>query len=370
MKTPITPYDVGFHTWINNPQSAFISWINLQLLKTSSANVYTAMWVKFTRWLHTSNIRLDTLNGATIAKFTVETQQTKLHAYRYMRLIETVYTHLATFPDYPGTLENPARSAIISLQKRYRNDDTAFLPGWARQRLLSFVKWGDMDNEDYGIVVSDLEPTVQDAENLPSCHQPADNFTKITSSLENQATRKYQAQANRLTGAAGEWKLQRDLAIVGTMLGGGLRVHEVIGLTVSCISADSRQITIPTHIGGTDEPSTFERIIDLELEASQALTRWLKLRNRATYGDVVFPSNKQGRQMDSSTVFRRVKLILEETYLTDLDMRSCCQTLRNSYIATLFDRKLENTGIAKVAGFAELISVARMRTSYNNSICY
>lgn len=368
MNISAAPSTVGFSGWLDDPHSAFLSWITIRQLKTSSAEVYTAMWVKFTRWLHTSNIGLDTLNGATIATFTVETQQTKLHAYRYIRLIETVYAHLATLPDYPGTLENPARSAIVSLQKRYRNDDTAFLPAWARQRLLSFVKWGEMDDEDFELVVSDLEPAVQDSENLSSSHLPADHFTRTTTSIENQPTRK--AQASRLTGSAGEWKLQRDLAIVGTMLGGGLRVHEVIGLTVSCISADTRQITIPTHIGGSDESSTFGRIIDIEPEASQALARWLKVRNRATYGDVVFPSNKQGRQMDSSTVFRRVKIILEEAYLADLDMRSCCQTLRNSYIASLFDRGLENAEIAKVAGFAELISVARMRTSYNSRICY
>ena len=319
------------------------------------------MWMKFTRWLHTSNIRLDTLNGVTIATFTVETQQTKLHAYRYIRLIESVYTHLATLPDYPRTLENPAHSAIVSLQKRYRNDDTAFLPVWARQRLLSFVKWGEMDDDDFDLVEIDLEPAVHGSENLPSWTD------HLTTSIENQPTKKDKTQASRLTGPAGEWKLQRDLAIVATMLGGGLRVHEVIDLTVSCISVDNRQITIPTHIGGMDESSTFERIIELEPEASQALARWLKLRNRATYGDMVFPSNKQGRRMDSSTVFRRVKIILDEAYLTDLDMRSCCQTLRNSYIASLFDRQLENSKIAQVAGFAELISVARMRTSYNAS---
>lgn len=321
------------------------------------------MWVKFTRWLHTSNIRLDALNGVTVVTFTVETQQTKLHAYRYIRLIETVYAHLATLPDYPGSLENPARSAIVSLQKRFRNDDTAFLPVWARQRLLSFVKWGEMDDEDFDLVEIDLEPAAQGSENFPSWHLPADH---ITTSIEIQPIKKDKAQASRLTGSAGEWKLQRDIAIVATMLGGGLRVHEVIGLSVNCISADKKEISINSF----ETSSHFKRIIPLEPEAIAALTRWMKIRGSGTVGDAVFPSNKQGQRMDASTVFRRVKIILETANLTTLETRSCCQTLRNSYIGTLFDRKVEDTTIAEVAGFAEQISVARMRSTYYASFSY
>jgi len=87
------------------------------------------------------------------------------------------------------------------------------------------------------------------------------------------------------------WKQSRDLAIIHTMLNGGLRVSEVAGLDVQDIDFKRGVITIQNGKGGKF------RVVPVNKDLSIALSSWLVKRGEAEEG-ALFSSERGGRLTD------------------------------------------------------------------------
>ena len=342
-----------YKEWITTPEDSFATWLTNKPIKQSTANIYLWMWKKFCRWSSENGLRLDTLDHRDLARFLNHSRQSKLQIYHYLRLIERAYLFLLALPDAPPGKCNPASLAIQQLPSKVRNDPTSFLEQAARnrvQQLIATEQWSPPPLPAVAPRVS-TDAITAGLAIIPDYPAHTSNPT-----LPRNTT--------RLSGAAGEWKRQRDLALAGVFLGGGLRVQEAVNLTLSCISEDGMQLSIPHTAGSQDGNSQFSRQVSLPPFAVLALQRWLALRNKQTYGDHVFAATTKGKVMDPSSMFRRIKLLLEELQLDHIEGRSCCQTLRNSYIATLFDQGLALGQVAEMAGLTEVVTAARLHRSY------
>lgn len=348
--TALSLFETTYNDWIYSPISAFATWLANKQLKLSSANIYLWMWGKFCRWSSENGLRLDTIDHRDLTRFLNHSRQNKLQTYHYLRLIERAYLFLLSLPDAPPGKMNPASLAIQQLPNKLRNDPTSFLDQATRERIQQLIINGQFSTP----------PLSSDSDHIPAGSK--DILAPLTHHPDSTIPRK----RARLTGAAGKWKRQRDLALAGVFLGGGLRVQEAANLTLSCISEDNTCLSVPNSTGTPNGSSQFSRQVTLPDFAMVALQRWLSLRNQHTCGDHVFPATTKGKVMDPSSMFRRIKLLLEELMLDSIDARSCCQTLRNSYIATLFDQELPLSDVAAMAGLTEVVTAARLHHSYMN----
>ncbi len=341
--------------WCAEPEAAFAGWLSAHCFKTSTAEIYLWMWSKFCRWMTEHGLTLDKVTGLDVDRFLKEAESASLHGYHFLRLIERAYLYINGFADAPPNRINPASQAIQSQAARLSNAPTSFLDEHARVKVRQMVETGKSDKPDETEAVGKRGATL---------HAGDDGKALLSAEgrLGTHGQRNWSsgsATPVRLTGAAGEWKRQRDLALAGVFIGGGLRVQEAVSLTISCISDNGTTLHLLS-----EHNAHSARSVMLEPFASVALKRWLSLRNQKTYGGNVFAANTKGKAMDPSSMFRRIKILLTELGLDDIEGRSCCQTLRNSYIATLFDRELDPNTIAEMAGMAELATVMRLHREY------
>lgn len=170
-----------------------------------------------------------------------------------------------------------------------------------------------------------------------------------------------------------EWKLPRDLALVGVLLGGGLKLSEALCLTIRCITgeaADTVEIPHSPKTRGGDryaDPGvgTFERTVKLEPFAAVAMKRWLAIRNAVPgmSDDNLFPSTLAGKPLDVSNANRRIKPILEACNVTfGREARGSAQTLRNCHAANLFFMGRDDNEILQQMGWVDMLSVQRFRS--------
>lgn len=352
--TSLQLFDTTYQDWIENPERAFATWLSNKPLKENSAGIYLWMWGKFCRWSAENGLRLDTLDDRDLVRFLHHTRQNKLQTYHYLRLIERAYLFLMALPDAPAGRRNPASLAIQQLPNKVHNDPTSFLDQPTRERLQHLIETGNWSPPLFSEV--EHKTVTASSPSLAAANAP----NQLVQNPHFAPRRK----VARLSGPAGEWKRLRDLALAGVFLGGGLRVQEAVSLTLSCISSDSTQLLIPNTAGTPHNESQFSRQITLAPFAVIALQRWLTLRSKATYGDHVFTATTKGKVMDPSSMFRRIKLILEELKLEHIEGRTCCQTLRNAYIATLLDQERSLQEVAALAGLTEVVTAARLHRSY------
>jgi integrase len=263
--------------------------------------------------------------------------------------LERVFQHMNTLQLCAPDAINPARLLIQRQTKKSRNDATSFYDADKRAAISSYLE--NRIGRKKGDAVAVVEESGKE--------------------FVNENTVDLHKGMGRLNGKAGIWKNARDHALLAVFMGAGLRVHEAASLTISCISVEDASITLQTtpHARGNnvtdgDQAGTFARVIPIEPFALPALKHWLTLRTENTRGEIAFPSSLPGSPMDPSTVFRRVRMQLEGLGVANDKARTCCQTLRNCYIATLFDRATPYEEIARRAGFVELVSVVRFERAY------
>ncbi|NHR04453.1 tyrosine-type recombinase/integrase [Chromobacterium haemolyticum] len=325
-----TLFDSSYSLWMTDPEVAFSSWLASQNIKKDSIEVYCWMWGKFCRWMAEHNYRLDTLEKDQLGQFINEEELVKKQGYRYVRLIERVYLRINSLPDAPRNTINPAKDAAKNRLAIGKDAPMGFFSVEDRRRLALIVETGQVDD--------------------------GGGKGKTGKSLK---------------GEAGIWKRERDLALLGMFLGGGLKVHEVNGLTISCIlNAETIALPYDPKARGSDAidgagAGTFEHQVKLEPFAVLALQRWLHQRSLNTEGNVLFPSSTKGAAMDPSSIFRRIQRLLLEAGLDQINgARSCCQTLRNCFAATHLDRETPAGEIAQLMGFVDVVTVERVRFAY------
>lgn len=126
------------------------------------------------------------------------------------------------------------------------------------------------------------------------------------------------------------WLDPRNRALIGVVLGGGVRVGEVVTLTTGSVGkrkADgSLELEVYPHDSGRWHRT---RVAPF---AAPSLTRWLTLREDYGFpGHVLFPS-RRGGVMHPSAVYRLVAKVLDAAGIDpDLIKRRGARTLRNTF---------------------------------------
>lgn len=291
--------DLG--SWERDPLKSFEDWLSQKKMSLNSAKVYSFMWGKFSRWRESHHLDMAHVRSTHIEHFLDDAGLTKHHRYRYVRLIERVYQHLALVN--PG-LGNPGSQAARQKVGEGHNSPMAYLLEDQKNALVQWIV-RDLSGEEYA---RKDEP----------------------------------------------WKEKRDLAIAAAMLGGGIKVGEARGLSVSCISGDGAWLTVD----GVGEPDHKTCLLPF---ARPVVQQWIEQRaSMKLPGDWLFVAGENGRQMDAATIYRRVQRVMERSGIS-MDAREGPQTLRNAFISTLFDLGVPDGVLTGYLGLRESSSVDRLR---------
>lgn len=270
-------------TWISNPSKAFDAFVvspeflNLSRrkpvrknidevsmppapLRSSSVTVYRSMFGKYLRFLVKNRIDFFDVSSADLLAFLDNTKgldgdlkpvlKSRIK-YKYLRLIERIYTHLHVNP-------NPARHACFDIFQR-----------------------GDHDKGGRDEAMAVL--------------------------TEEQQNTFLAALPQTLTG---NWKTIRDRAMQAMMIGSGLKVSETLGLRVENVSETESingSITI-TVSPGVDSGISRWHQTPLRAFAVPEVQSWLReRRERKIVGPLLFPASINGGRLNPSTIYRQVK---------------------------------------------------------------
>ena len=270
-------------------------------MRASSARIYSLMFGKFLRWLGERNLKLLDVDDKHILAFLehasapadrgrTEPPKKDLNSsirIRYLRIFERVFQHLQVHP-------NPARHAAFDI---YKSSDKKL-----RGKDLDKVA---MTEAEHAAFMQALPPA-----SVAFLPQPGASI-----------------DARHQRG----WKRRRDRAMQAMMLGAGLKVSEIIGLTTDSIgtvdATGSLAVTVsPVSTAGTSRWHQTQ----LRAFAVAEVSAW-KLERTALKipGNLLFPATLQGGLLDKATLYRQVKATFERAGI-DVE-RLGGRTLRNSF---------------------------------------
>ena len=152
-------------------------------------------------------------------------------------------------------------------------------------------------------------------------------------------------------------KNDRDYAIVLTLLSSGIRISELIGLTLDDYNNrdENGKITLTITKGSK------VRNIWLNEDVCKAIDKYLTKRKICDYNNL-FISNG-GTPMLQSSCARTMKILAKRAGLDDdrID-KICCHTMRSSYASNLADKGVSIQKIATAMGHSNI------QTTYNSYI--
>ena len=308
--------------WLSTPELAYASWLHHQALRPSTKTVYTAMFGRFCQWLQAQGRRLDRLEAEDIRRFLDSTgteprqrAQRGRQRQQYVRQFERVFAHL-------GALG-------------YRGENVGHQAGVER---------------------------VGQGEDAPGRFLTAAECEALIAGLTTKL-----AALQRDGAGVAAWIAYRDLALVAVMLGAGLKVRDVVGLTLNCIDMVEERIEL-------SRPECAHRARLLAF-AVAPLRAWLALQDEihgagASPARKVFEADRSagfGRlsnkvTLSASSVHRRTQKLLEEAGITG--ERACAQTLRNTYARLLIEAGASDEQLIDYLGLQASISAQRLRASY------
>jgi len=334
--------------WVAAPVDAFVSWLKRRgdpkypgfgpPLKPSSVKVYLAMWTNFTDWLRHEGIPVDRCEARDLIRFLdgdgrrdrkekkeKHGKQTKHQRVRYRRLIERAYAYMRKVG--VKMANNPAREAEFTDQAG-PDDLTKFLSESDRAKLVRYLSGGTAE------------------------------------------------------GISEDWTVVRDRALLGMILGAGVKVSEARRMTFNCIKGDR----VTAYRGG------FPHHTRLLPFAHRAIAEWTALWQAMQKGrdledieaDLVFPAMETGARritkkntpMHATSIYRRsqraiadagVQVVWDEAVAPACAKpipRMCAQTLRNTYVALLIDDGATDALIIEYLGLALDDTVIRLRVAY------
>ncbi|MBK7766923.1 MAG: hypothetical protein IPI44_12835 [Sulfuritalea sp.] len=173
--------------WLSSPDIAFAAWLQNQDDKDyteSTQTVYNCMWRHLLSWMGGRDQVFTELTSSQLALFLEEHSLYKEHGHRYVRIVERAFAHMITL-GFPGA--NPGSKAAKEGIATGTNDDTRFLTFDERARVITRIETG------------------------------IDKIRKAKASKE-------------------DWLDARDHALVGAMIGAGLKVGQAQGVTVNCMT--------------------------------------------------------------------------------------------------------------------------------------
>ena len=293
-------------SWDDDPLAAFTAFVTTpafastsrrlgeaepEAISTKSAEVYTFMFGKFTAWLAGQNRRFSQVEEHDLVRFISQLrrrgEQNSGITERYLRLLERCYSHLQITP-------NPATSATkLATDNHY---------------LAQNIGTEALTPEQVDAFVAALPPRQPPGPNRPG----------------------------RLPKA---WKRRRDHAVQATLLFGGLKVAEAIGLHLGEVEDSFSPLPIRLKINPEDKHATsYEHETIVHSYGADALRYWLIERlaedgegRRLIKGDLVFPGDAEGKPMSKVTLWRQVKATFARAGI-DVN-RSGGRTLRNTFAA-------------------------------------
>ncbi len=340
--------DNNLASWLGSPKHVYASWIHRKSLRTSTKIVYIAMFNRYVDWLadehqipfHLSTPKLiSTFLDSSNPNQSKSRQKpmTSRQRQQYVRLIEHAFDEMGRLG---LNIPNPGRLAGFAKIGKGKDDDTRFLNLVEREKLVAFVQ------------------------------TRTDELRKAKAGLE-------------------EWVEYRDLALVGVLVGAGLKVGQAKSLSLNCIRAGVRKADVNGLGAGLDlseqtGTSHSPRILPF---AVPLLDQWLlicdELRasslaaylvTKAKNGSVAFPANRKTGNgsakhnptklphLSAASIFRRTHKMCERAGIEG--KRVTAQTLRNTYAAFLFDQNIADELIMHYLGLRTLSTVARLRAAY------
>jgi integrase len=306
-------FDADLASWRSHPERAFDGWLARNGFRHGTSVVYRAMWGKLLRWSAERGLAPLSWSASQIGEFLDEQDLHKSHRYRYTRLVERIYNHLARLEE---GLHNPASQAVRAHLAEGENDPTAFLLPGERDLLIARV----------------LGPAGE----------------SVSNGAEASPT---------------EWKRARDVALVAVLLGAGLKVGEVRALRTMAIDG-SRTGRVVLRMAKPETGRAYES--PLFAFAHRPLMSWLALREASgTLGELVFPAMPSGRPMHAASVYRRVELLLDQAgVLSARSERASPQTLRNTCGAMHFEAGASPATVAQWLGMRDFESGWRLRAAH------
>ncbi|CAJ95026.1 Integrase/recombinase protein [Cupriavidus necator] len=307
-------FDADLAAWRDHPERAFDGWLARHGFRHGTSVVYRAMWGKLLRWSAERGLPPLSWSAEQIGEFLDAQQLHKSHRYRYTRLIERVFHHLARLRE---GMHNPASQAVRAHLADGENDPTAFLLPGERDLLVARI--------------------------LGPAGMPAGD--------------------TRTAASPTQWKRARDVALLAVLLGGGLKVGEARALRVDAIEAGAPG-RMALRMVRADNGRAYT--VPLFSLAHAPLRAWLALREASgTLGGLVFPAMPAGRPMHAASVYRRVEILLDEAgVLAGRSERASPQTLRNTCAAMHFEAGTAPAEVAQCLGMRDPESGWRLRAAY------
>lgn len=277
-------------------------------LSKKSAHIYRSMFGKFVLWLTQENKKFSVVVEQDLVRFIsrnrTEGEQNSLISRRYLRLLERCYKHLQVQP-------NPASAAL----------QVASANGYIAQ--------------DHRMQVLDSTDIATFINALPPLRPPGPN------------------RAGRPPKA---WKRRRDHAMQATMLFGGLKVAETIGLRLSEVHdpfsgafGDEGIVLAISPEGKHDTSHAHDTV--LRAYGALALRTWLKERTAlGIKGELVFPGDLAGKPLSAVTVYRQVRATFERAGI-DVDHNGG-RTLRNTFAVEELKGGRTRAELKKLLGLA------------------
>lgn len=315
----------SLQAWLDSPRLAYAGWLSQQDFLPSTQTVYSAMFGRFCEWLASQGKRIDQCEMQDIGSFLDaknpklpeirQVSQTSRQRQQYVLQLERVFEHLGQL----GLNQiNPGRKAGYASLGHGKDRPSRFLNGQERDRLIEVITDG----------LADLAQSASGVE---------------------------------------QWIRYRDLALVASLLGTGLKVFHVSILTLNCIDWAEEHLELSAG-GITHRP----RILPF---AQPALKAWLSIHAvrhpfplPGTYpvfeGDreVGFGRGVQTSLLHPSGIHRRTQRIMLEAGITG--ERASAQTLRNTYAAILIDAGASNREIMTCMGLHVGETVSRLRAAW------
>ena len=314
--------------WLDSPELAYASWISRQRLRDSTKTVYIAMFGRFCAWLQQQGRRLDQIGAGDIARFLDTANpnvpasrrhaQTTRQRQQYVRQLERVYAHLGTL-GYAG--QNVGSQAGIE--------------------------------------------RVGSGNDKPGRFLCPEESTAVMRLIQTRLDELRKAQAGKEA-----WMEYRDLAIVGVMIGAGLKVNHVQALTLNCIDMREEHIEL-------SRPGCAHRARILAF-AVAPIKAWLAIQDDM-HGYAAKPDRKIfeadrtvgfGRTsktvtLSASSIHRRTQRLLGLAGITG--ERACAQTLRNTYAGLLIAGGATDEHLVDYLGLHAAVTAQRLRAAFAKS---
>ncbi len=312
--------------WLTSPVLAYSSWIARQSLKESTKVVYIAMFGRFCQFLDEQGKRLDYLEAGDIRKFLDSANpnlpesrrfaQTGRQRQQYVRQLEKVFAHLASL-GHGGT--NPGRIAGYEKVGSGKDKPTRFLSAEESRAVMSIIQ------------------------------TRSDELSREEKSTE-------------------KWMEYRDLALIGVMIGAGLKVSHVERLTLNCMDMVEERIDL-------SRPGCAHRARILAF-AVAPIKAWLSIQEQM-HGSGRLPDNQKifeaGRKsgfgrtcktvtLSASSIHRRTQRLLAMAGITG--DRASAQTLRNTYVGLLIEGGATDEHLVDYLGLQASVSADRLRAAY------